>query len=207
MTDHVSNTAGISLVTERLVLEMPQPAKAFRVLRYLESNRIRFKDTSPDGPPLTLDLISAKLSSAFAEFEQGLGMKLYLFLRAGDAGDPIGDIALSEIVRGPFQACYLGYRVSAEYEGQGFVAESIACIVEYAFSALKLHRIMANYMPSNSRSAAVLRRCGFIVEGQARDYLRINGEWRDHVLTSRINPDWRPGSGEFGVLGPGNLTR
>jgi ribosomal-protein-alanine N-acetyltransferase len=72
------------------------------------------------------------------------------------------------------------------------VAESIASVVEYAFSELKLHRIMANYMPSNHRSAAVLRRCGFSVEGLARDYLRIHGEWHDHVLTSRINPQWRP---------------
>jgi ribosomal-protein-alanine N-acetyltransferase len=192
MSDQVSDT-GVPLITGRLVLEMPQPTKASRILRYLESNRVRFQDTSPAGSPLTLDLVSAKLSSAIAEFEQGRGMKLYLFLRAGDDGDPIGDIALSEIVRGPFQACYLGYRIGASYEGQGYVAESIASVVEYAFNALKLHRIMANYMPSNSRSAAVLRRCGFTVEGLARDYLRINGEWRDHVLTSRINPQWVAG--------------
>jgi len=192
MTDHVASTTGMSLVTKRLVLEMPQPAKASRVLKYLESNLARFEATSPVGPPPTLDLMSAKLSSALAEFEQGRGMKLYLFLRAGDIGDPIGDIALSEIVRGSFQACYLGYRIGAEYEGQGYVAESIASVVEYAFSELKLHRIMANYMPSNHRSAAVLRRCGFSVEGLARDYLRIHGEWHDHVLTSRINPQWRP---------------
>jgi [ribosomal protein S5]-alanine N-acetyltransferase len=192
MADQVSNITGTPLLTERLVLEMPHPAKASRVLRYLESNCARFKDTSPAGPPLTLDLVSEKLSSAFAESEQGRGMKLYLFLRSDNSGDPIGDITLSEIVRGPFQACYLGYRIGAEYEGRGFVAESVASIVEYAFSVLELHRIMANYMPSNSRSAAVLRRCGFTVEGLAHDYLRINGEWRDHVLTSRINPQWCP---------------
>ena len=133
-------------------------------------------------------------------------MKLYLFPRASDVGDPIGDIALSEIVRGAFQACYLGYRIGAGYEGQGYVAESIARVVEYAFNALKLHRIMANYMPSNNRSAAVLRRCGFTVEGLARDYLRINGEWRDHVLTSRINPQWRPRD-ESSARDTGDVTR
>jgi ribosomal-protein-alanine N-acetyltransferase len=180
------------LVTERLVLEMPKPAKASLVLSYLESNRARFEDTSPAGPALTLGLISGKLSSAISEFEQGRGMKLYLFLRASDVEDPIGDIELSEIVRGPFQACYLGYRIGAEYEGRGYVAESIARVVECAFSSLNLHRIMANYMPSNDRSASVLRRSGFTVEGVARDYLRLNGKWRDHVLTSRINPRWRP---------------
>lgn len=170
---------------------MPQPAKASQVLKYLTSNRARFEDSSPSGPPLTLDLVSAHLSSAIMEYETGRGMRLYMFLRDTDLEEPVGDIALSEIVRGPFQACYLGYRIGAEHEGRGYVTESIASVVEYAFTALNLHRIMANYMPTNERSAAVLRRSGFTIEGMARDYLRLNGEWRDHVLTSRINPNWR----------------
>jgi ribosomal-protein-alanine N-acetyltransferase len=51
---------------------------------------------------------------------------------------------------------------------------------------------MANYMPHNTRSAAVLKRLGFVIEGQASDYVRINGQWRDHVLTSLVNRAWRP---------------
>jgi [ribosomal protein S5]-alanine N-acetyltransferase len=192
MSDSFPDRTGPPLITERLLLEMPLPAKAAPVLRYLERNHARFRDTSPSGPPLNLDFISGKLSSALSEYEQGRGMRLYIFLRAGDDEEPIGDIALSEIVRGPLQACYLGYRIGAEHEGRGYVAESIASVVQHAFSAMNLHRIMANYMPSNDRSAAVLRRSGFTIEGLARDYLRLNGEWRDHVLTSRINSNWRP---------------
>jgi len=52
--------------------------------------------------------------------------------------------------------------------------------------------VMANFMPHNTRSNAVLRRLGFIVEGYARDYLFVNGTWRDHVLTSLTNQDWKP---------------
>lgn len=191
MLDELSNS-DLPLVTERLVLEMPRAAKSPQILRYLEKNRARFEDASPSGPPLTLDLVSAKLSAAISEYDNGRGMSLYLFLRAADVEDPIGDIALSEIVRGPFQACYLSYRIDAEYEGRGYVTESIGRVVQHAFSVLQLHRIMANYVPSNDRSAAVLHRLGFSVEGLARSYLRLNGAWRDHVLTSRINPNWCP---------------
>jgi ribosomal-protein-alanine N-acetyltransferase len=191
MPDESSNT-GLPLVTERLLLEMPPPAKSPQVLRYLETNRARFENASPSGPPPTLELISAKLVSAISEFDKGRGMRLYMFPRSGDVADPIGDIALSEIVRGPFQACYLSYRIDAEHEGRGYVTESIARVVEHAFSVLQLHRIMANYVPSNDRSAAVLHRSGFAVEGLARNYLRLNGEWRDHILTSRMNSNWRP---------------
>ena len=45
---------------------------------------------------------------------------------------------------------------------------------------------MANYMPHNSRSAALLFRLGFEKEGVARSYLKIAGKWQDHVLTSKI---------------------
>lgn len=47
---------------------------------------------------------------------------------------------------------------------------------------------MANYMPANRRSAAVLDRLGFAIEGKAKAYLYLGGQWRDHVLTSLTNP-------------------
>jgi ribosomal-protein-alanine N-acetyltransferase len=34
-----------------------------------------------------------------------------------------------------------------------------------------------------------LRALGFTVEGYARDYLFIDGAWRDHVLTAKIRDD------------------
>jgi ribosomal-protein-alanine N-acetyltransferase len=71
------------------------------------------------------------------------------------------------------------------------MVEAVGAAVGYAFAVLRLHRVMANYMPHNVRSAAVLRRAGFTVEGYARDYLLINGRWEDHVLTGIVNPDWK----------------
>lgn len=56
-----------------------------------------------------------------------------------------------------------------------------------------IHRIMANYMPHNKRSGALLARLGFEKEGYAKDYLLIDGQWRDHVLTALTTPLWTPG--------------
>jgi len=69
--------------------------------------------------------------------------------------------------------------------------EGLKASLDYVFGDLNLHRVMANFMPHNLRSNAVLRRLGFTVEGYARDYLYIDGAWRDHVLTSLTNPNWR----------------
>jgi ribosomal-protein-alanine N-acetyltransferase len=61
--------------------------------------------------------------------------------------------------------------------------------ISYSFNDLRLHRIMANYMPVNDRSAGLLKNLGFQQEGLAKEYLLINGKWEDHVLTSLLNPE------------------
>ena len=33
----------------------------------------------------------------------------------------------------------------------------------------------------------------FEKEGYEKDYLLIDGQWRDHVLTALTTPDWTPG--------------
>ncbi len=115
------------------------------------------------------------------------GTAAYFVIRQD--GAMIGQINLTEIMRGAFQACYLGFSIDADRQGQGFVREAAQSIVAHAFDDLGLHRIMANYMPENARSAATLAALGFQKEGLARGYLHIAGAWRDHVLTALTKPD------------------
>lgn len=95
----------------------------------------------------------------------------------------------TNIVRGPFLACFLGYSLSKEYEGKGYMFEVLTVAIEYMFHEIGLHRIMANYIPSNNRSGKLLEKLGFEREGLAKSYLKINGHWEDHVLTSLISKD------------------
>jgi ribosomal-protein-alanine N-acetyltransferase len=104
----------------------------------------------------------------------------------------LGTCNYTNIVRGPFQACHLGYQVARDREGQGLMAEALRATNAYAFETLRLHRIMANHRPENERSARLLERLGFAREGVAKDYLFIDGAWRDHVLTSLTHPAYDP---------------
>ena len=103
----------------------------------------------------------------------------------------IGSCSLSNIVRGVFQACHMGYSVAGRYQGQGYMKCIVEFAIKYAFEELRLHRIMANHMPSNKRSEALLQNLGFEREGYAKDYILINGKWEDHVLNSLVNPNYR----------------
>ncbi|MFT6056065.1 MAG: ribosomal-protein-alanine N-acetyltransferase [Pseudohongiellaceae bacterium] len=125
-----------------------------------------------------------------AEFENGSTVH---FIGTDDTQSyVIGTCSLSNIVRGVFMACHIGYSCAERYEGQGFMKKIVKHAVSYSFDELKLHRIMANYMPVNDRSGGLLNNLGFQQEGLAKEYLLINGKWEDHVLTSLLNPNRFP---------------
>ena len=107
-----------------------------------------------------------------------------------DSGKIIGICNFSNIVRGAFQACHLGYSICHHYQGKELMYEILSASIDYMFTEQNLHRIMANYIPDNKRSASLLKRLGFEEEGYARDYLFIAGRWQDHVLTARINSEY-----------------
>lgn len=106
----------------------------------------------------------------------------------GARAEIIGWISFTNIVRGIFQACNLGYKLAEDAQGHGYMTEAGRAGIDFVFGTLRLHRIMANYLPHNDRSSAVLSRLGFEKEGYAKNYLFIDGKWQDHILTSLLNP-------------------
>ncbi len=110
--------------------------------------------------------------------------ELRLVLRAGPL--VIGTVNFSQMVRGGFQACYLGYGLDAAWQGRGLMRQAVRLGRDFVIAELGLNRIMANHLPENTRSAHLLTRLGFEREGLARRYLEIDGVWRDHVLTSYV---------------------
>jgi ribosomal-protein-alanine N-acetyltransferase len=163
------------------------------ILAYLEDNREPHRAWEPRRPPAfyTREFWMAQIGRSHADFAGGRAVRVFIF-DVNTEGEVIGSVNFTEVVRGSFHACYLGYGLSARRWGQGLMTEALREAIRWMFEEFYMHRIMANYMPHNERSAAVLRRLGFVEEGRARAYLLIDGEWRDHVLTALTNPKWTP---------------
>jgi ribosomal-protein-alanine N-acetyltransferase len=180
------------LETERLVLTIPPSYVARQVVDYFVRNREHLRPWSPTRSEafFTESFWIARLERDRAEFRRGRSLRLTLFSKLHLAR-VVGAVQLSQIVRGAFQGGSLGYHLDAEYQGQGLMTEALREVIRYAFDELNLHRVMANYVPENDRSARLLARLGFEKEGLAPDYLRIEGRWRDHVLSSLKNVHWR----------------
>jgi ribosomal-protein-alanine N-acetyltransferase len=178
----------LELETPRLVLSLLEPEHAPAVVQYLRDNREHFAPYAPPHAPGqdTEDYWRERLVRAAQSFEEGRSLELFLLTKPERA--IAGDCALTNLMRGPFQAAFLGYKLDRAFVGRGLMFEALERVIEHAFREMRLHRVMANYLPTNEKSGALLRRLGFQVEGYARDYVFLNGAWRDHVLTSRINP-------------------
>lgn len=97
-------------------------------------------------------------------------------------GEVVGVISMRGITRGAFQSAVIGYWVAQEYNGRGLASTAVAEVKELAFAQLELHRLQAETMPDNHASQRVLHRNGFQEYGRAPKYLKIAGEWRDHLL-------------------------
>jgi [ribosomal protein S5]-alanine N-acetyltransferase len=117
------------------------------------------------------------------------GMALPHVILDPDDDRIVGRITLNSIVRGPFLSCSVGYWVNAKDNGRGLASAALSDIKRVAFEDLGLHRIEAGTLTHNTRSQRVLERNGFARFGLAPRYLKIAGEWQDHVLFQVLSDD------------------
>ena len=182
-----------NLVTARLRVEHVAPGHAQALADFFVRND---RHLAPWDPPRPAGITSAafwraECERAVADYDDGTVVRWVLRLRE-DPRLVIGRINYTQIARGPFQSCMLGYAIDCAHEGRGLMHEALEATIEHVFTVLRLHRIQANYVPVNARSGRLLERLGFTREGLARNYLFVDGAWRDHVLTALINPRQQP---------------
>ena len=104
-----------------------------------------------------------------------------------DSKQLIGNVTLSEVARGNYQSCWVGYYLDRKHNGKGYMTKAVKLVVDYGFNELKLHRIEAGVMPHNIRSIKVLEKAGFHKEGIAIENVKINGRWENHQTLAIVN--------------------
>lgn len=156
------------------LLRALQPDDFVRTSRYENANREHLAPWEPLRDPgyFSVDNASARTLLQVASM---------------DDGEVLGRCSYTNIVRGVFQACHLGFSLAAAAQGRGLMARALRVANRYCFEQLGLHRIMASHLPRNARSERLLESLGFEREGYARAYLKIAGVWEDHVLRALVD--------------------
>src|SRR5258706_497539 len=183
------------LHTARLAVRLARPGMQAAMARFLSENFESHLDRW--SPPATTAFFTEefwgdRLAIAVDEYHAGRAARFVLQPEGSESGPILGTCNYTNIVRGPFLACHLGYQLARSSERRGLMTEALRATNAFVFDAMRLHRIMANFRPENERSARLLDRLGFVREGLARDYLFIDGAWRDHILTALTNPRFDP---------------
>jgi ribosomal-protein-alanine N-acetyltransferase len=109
----------------------------------------------------------------------------FLIFRSTD-GRLVGGLTLANVRRGVAQAGSLGYWMGLPYTRHGYMTAAVRAVIPFAFGTLRLHRLEAACIPTNTASIRLLENTGFVREGYACEYLCINGIWQDHLLYGRL---------------------
>jgi [ribosomal protein S5]-alanine N-acetyltransferase len=162
--------------------------EAWALLR--QESRAHLTRWEPDwnAEEATGDAYRLRLKAYERQFRARAGVAFHVFDRSDRL---IGGVTLSDIRRHAAQSATIGYWIGAPFLRRGFGLSAVEAATVYAFDALQLNRVEAACQPGNTASRALLLKAGYAEEGLAREYLFINGGWRDHVLYARLSRDRR----------------
>jgi len=101
-----------------------------------------------------------------------------------------GEVNINNVVRGAMQSATIGYWIDQAHAGQGYVAEAVVVVLQFAFEQLGLHRVEICIVPRNERSRRIVEKLKIRDEGVALRYLEINGVWEDHIRYGITAEEW-----------------
>lgn len=85
--------------------------------------------------------------------------------------------------------CELGYWILGDFEGKGFISESVKALEKVCFE-LGFNRIEIRCDSSNARSASVPKKNGYNLEGHFREHAKNqNGIFHDTLVFAKIKKD------------------
>ena len=186
----MSDVAGPVVRGDGVLLRPPRAADhaAWSVLR--DGSRDYLQPWEPAWPDddLTKAAFRRRLSIYAREMELGNAWPFFVFIDEGRT--LVGAVTLSNVRRGVAETGTLGYWIGRPFAGRGHTTAAVRGVVGFAFDRVKLHRLEAACLPTNLASRRVLEKSGFRNEGRARAYLKINGEWADHLLFGLVEDEF-----------------
>lgn len=176
--------------TQRLYLKIIDNSKSQQVLDYYMRNKefLCKYEEERDSNFYKIETHQQNINNDLVEIKEGNSLKLWIYDKNDDS-KIIGAINFTNIIRGSFLSCFLGYKLDKDEINKGYMTEALKKSIEIIFNEFKLHRIEANIMPSNNRSLEVVKKLNFREEGIALNYLKINGKWEDHIHMVLLNED------------------
>ncbi|MGV9009062.1 GNAT family N-acetyltransferase [Brevundimonas sp.] len=187
LLDWITEASGPVVKGQGVILRMPRGSdyEAWADLRH--ASHAYLQPWEPLWPDDDLSRAAYKRRMSVYQREMEAGNAWPFFVFAERDRQLLGAITLSNVRRGVAETATLGYWIGQRHAGRGFGTAAVRATLDYAFDELRLHRVEAACVPHNHASRRALEKSGFALEGRAKAYLKINGDWADHLLFGVVN--------------------
>lgn len=174
----------VNITSENLEIRNFTPDNAQELLDYYNRNKEHLSAYEPsrDSSFYTYEVQKDILMESYKQLLNGSSFDFGIY----KDNNLIGKAKISNIVYGVFKSGILGYSIDKEQQGKGYMTEAVNLLSKYSKEELDLHRIEASALVDNDKSKKVLLKCGFKEIGINKEYLFINGSWKDHNTFYKI---------------------
>lgn len=119
-----------------------------------------------------------------------LGLDYRFLISEKQTNTLVGQIAITNVIRGVAQSAFVGYWIGFPYLNQGYITEAVRAIFDFAFTVLNLHRLSLWIAVENYASLRVAEKLGLRYEGTAQKALHLGGRWQDTKIFAITKDEW-----------------
>ena len=85
----------------------------------------------------------------------------------------------------------IGCTLHNKYHDKGYATEALSCVIDFLFTKLKKHRIIASIDPKNTSAIQLVERIGFRKEAHFIESLWIKNQWVDDLNYALLEKEWK----------------
>jgi RimJ/RimL family protein N-acetyltransferase len=188
-----------TLVGPRVLVRQPEQADVevrLEIPPDPEEHRMFVGDGTPQ--VLTREVVEAELAH-YANQDPELGRRFVIAARVWPSGQAIPELVgrYIGVIRLTFFSRVHGHArlviriFDRRFWSHSYGTEAIRLILRYGFEDLVLHRIDLIVLEYNLRAIRSYEKCGFVREAVVRETIKVDGVWRNDVLMSIVEDEYR----------------
>lgn len=151
---------------------------------YQIENDTRFWEVSHTQTPFSKYLLKQYLENVHQDIFESKQLRLMIVEQ--ETRQSVGMIDLFDF-NPQHQRAGIGILIEENYQGKGYAFDAVQTLIQYCFSSLNLHQLFANITPDNTKSIQLFEKAGFELVGEKKDWLLVNGQYKNELLFQLIH--------------------